>query len=749
LRVLLWCFALLFGVVEARLVHLQFGTADFWRDEARKSRTDIKTIPFQRGAIRDRLGRPLAVGLPVHDLAFDCREFRRETPAGAIIGASRILARLPGFGGSSSLREIVSAPQAWVVCVLSRSPADVRLLPKVLRDDYGFYARALLGETRAEFKQRIEGPEQEGQPFARTDHEVGRVTDRLRVQIGSLEDLAQSLDVSLDEFVALVDAQIDDVESDLARVLGGRVDDADKRARDARRDHENRTRTLFKGIGFAVVHLVDLASSRLSGFEVAESESRVYPDQYTDLSPLLMGFVRSPSSQVLDRTDDHQRLERELRSLAPEQRDVATASLLEQLRLELREVDYRPDDDQGRMGLEALLEPVLRGRRGWRVVEQDSANHDMRLLETSPPVDGRDVTLTLDAALQQAAERVLDEREHPGAIVLLDPADGAILTLATWPDPTREQLEKHYGELLEDPRQPLYQRAFRPPGNPPPPGSVFKAVAAAAILESGKLDVNETFLCEGAITIGATTLRCTGFHGDTDLVKGLQKSCNIYFYRAGDVVGIDAVVRMAERFGLGEATGFGSPLHLGLAETSMSLGEFGCPIDLRGCGSRSFTMRSSIGQGAFDDVTPLQVAAMIAPFANGGKRVRPYLVSHFGAEPVRNTLPESLGLERRTLQTIRRAMALVCEPGGTADPDPTYQRDLRPWRVAGKTGTAEVADAETHAWFAGFCPHDAPQLVFAVYLENAGLHGGEGAAPVLNRLLEQPELEQFLNVGAP
>ncbi|MBI4878899.1 MAG: penicillin-binding protein 2 [Planctomycetes bacterium] len=740
LRVLVWIIAALFAVVEGRLVLLQFVTRDFWESEARSSRTGGRAVPFQRGSLLDRYGRPLAEGETVHQLTFVFQEFRRETPVGQLLGAGRILLDAAGQAERPmTVSALASRPDEWVSFVLATSEEQIERLPSYVREDLEFYLRRLLDLEAKDFRAaRKEQADKAAPAHALVEDSLARVEEAARRQLGAIADLAQAIETSPAEFIDLIDEEIAEIAAAVQRALAGSPDpESVKQQRAVQKDYESRQRVLERSVTYRAVYLVSLVPERYRGFEIRDVQRRSYPEEFENVSPTLLGWVGFPTDEVLKVAEDDWLLFQELRSRPPEEIDVETAEHIDWLKLQIRHVDYTADEEQGVTGLEGLLEPVLRGRRGWQIVEQDSAKRDTRLLEMTPPIHGLDVRLTLDVELQLACQRVLEQGRQEGAIVLLDPRDGAIRALATWPSPTRQEIKKEYSRLIADASHPLSHRAFRPPGNPPPPGSVFKVVAAAAALESGRVNAGTAFTCDKYLAVGRTQLKCMGSHGTVTITTALEKSCNIFFYRLAGVVGLEPIAVMARRFGCGEASGFGDPARLGLPAGAVSIGEMACPLQA-GSGV-TFAMRTAIGHAAIDDVTPLQVAALMAPLANGGLRVRPWLIDTIGGERAPREAPASIGLSANTLSLIRQGMIAVAETGTAHPRDGT---DLRPYRVAAKTGTPQAEGEKDHAWIAGYFPHDDPRLAFAIFLENVGVGGGAACTPVLGALLAQPEFEE-------
>ena len=388
----------------------------------------------------------------------------------------------------------------------------------------------------------------------------------------------------------------------------------------------------------------------------------------------------------------------------------------------------------GRSGVELLRDRRLRGNHGERIVVVDSRGRlmgeDVRRADAEP---GESVTLTIDLRLQQLAESLLADKA--GAIVALDPRDGAVRAMVSSPsfDPNRfagRLSQEDWDRIVDAPGKPLQNRAIQ---NTYPPGSVFKIVMAVAGLAEGLLRPEERVYCSGATRLYDRRWRCwqSRGHGFVDLRGALQHSCDTYFYRQGVKIGIEVIAAYARRLGLGGRTGVELP---GESEGLVPDPEWS--RDRRGYPwYPGETVSVAIGQGPLL-TSPLQVAVMTAAVANGGYRVRPHLVAG-GGEP-----PEPLGLDAEVLSFVAEALANVVENGtGRSARTPVVA-------VAGKTGTAQVVAQETwirsedlppdqadHAWFTSYAPVDAPELVVVVFVENGG-RGSEAAAPLARELLE-------------
>ena len=419
---------------------------------------------------------------------------------------------------------------------------------------------------------------------------------------------------------------------------------------------------------------------------------------------------------------------------------------------------YHPEAWVGRSGLERTYEKALRGTPGLAVEQTDRSGRILATELRRKPAVGRDLLLTVDVTLQQAAQSLLeqalqrrrqrlpDARPAGGAIVVLNARTGAILAAASAPtfDPNvfGGSNPSDVERLLEDPANPLFNRTVQ---MAIPPGSVFKVATSVALLHEGSVRPGEPMHCQGYLRT-PDRLRCAIFrkhgvgHGEVTLSDALCESCNVYFLHHAGRLGWTPIADWAWRLGFGHLTGIDLP-----QEAS---GHLPLPRPMSEDGIDRHAELPSIGQGNLT-ATPIQIARMMAAIANGGKLVTPHVVRGYGLPladddtstveistetgTVTPTPPEQIeGLSPAVLTAIRAALLrTVTDPAGTA-----YDGDVQStvsW--AGKTGTAETGiDRQEHAWFAGYAPADKPRVAFVVVLEHAG-NASETAVPVAKRLV--------------
>lgn len=404
---------------------------------------------------------------------------------------------------------------------------------------------------------------------------------------------------------------------------------------------------------------------------------------------------------------------------------------------------------RGVVGIEAGFDQYLRGRAGAKSVLVNNLGYRQAETVWSEALPGDNVVLTIDAAIQQAAEKALARlgQDTRGAVVVLDPRNGDVLALASSPtyDPNvfvRGVTQADWEQLNHDKLRPQINRATQAAY---PPGSIFKIVTALACLEAG-LDPAEKIYNwpspsnpnRGHIRIGRRIIHDTAPPGEYDFRRALLKSSNTYFITNGLKAGIHNIIRIARRFHFGERTGLPTRQEVaGTIPTQKQIGSYWYDGD---------TANVCIGQGPVA-VTPLQMAVATAAIANGGKVFWPRVVDRVQPQdelsnrPVlsfqRGRIRSELGVQPRHLQLLRDAML-----AGVEDPESTayaafhqYNRpQLKTFRVCGKTGTAQVMNERNQVidhitWFVSFAPYEQPRYVVVVMVESGG-SGGSTCAPV-------------------
>ena len=407
---------------------------------------------------------------------------------------------------------------------------------------------------------------------------------------------------------------------------------------------------------------------------------------------------------------------------------------------------YKVGDLLGKAGLERVYDKEVRGVDGGSQIEVDVSGKPVKMLGKKEAVLGNSLVLTIDATIQKAAEKAMDDRllylqdrlgnpnAKAAAAVVMNPQTGEILAFVSRPTFNPNLFNggisaKDWKVINDNPFNPMQNRAI---GAEYSPGSAFKIVTGAAALELGKITPEEKILDTGKHWIipkgnaHGAALGWINFH------TALAKSDNVYFYELGNRLGIDNLEKFARAFGLGEPTGINL------------LGEDSGLVANRKYKEKVYeeewylseTFDAAIGQG-FQLVTPIQMASLISQIANGGKRYRPYVVSRLvspNGDTVQDFQPEVLGtipLSDKTLTAIRTALRDVSTDAGTAG----YIFNGFSVPIASKTSTVENPHGDDHGWFVAYGPYDNPTIAVAVIVEQGG-YGSDSAAPIARKIME-------------
>jgi penicillin-binding protein 2 len=413
--------------------------------------------------------------------------------------------------------------------------------------------------------------------------------------------------------------------------------------------------------------------------------------------------------------------------------------------------NYRMPDFKGVSGVEGAFDQPLRGKTGVKSVLVNSLGFRQSENVWTPPDAGQNVILTIDLPIQQAAEKALRGSLYGastrGAVVVMDARNGDLLAIASNPtfDPNRFIRGFTHAEWdgMIDPTQlPLVNRAT---AGAYMPGSIFKIVVGLAALEAGLNPKEKIYnppdpadASHGYALVGHQKIKDTAPPGEYDFRRALIRSSNTYFIAAGLKVGVDRILEIGKRLHLGERTGIPTRQEQsGIFPTRewQQANRGGAWFD-------GNTALLSIGQGEID-VTPLQIAVMVAAVANGGTVFWPRLVARYepqdplsGEQPVVNPpgrVRDYLGVSKRTLSIVRDAMhADVADADGTG-----LRAQVQGMDICAKTGTAQRKQGTRlvghTTWFASFAPHEDPRYVVVVMVEE-GASGGETCAPLAREI---------------
>ncbi|MEQ8200911.1 MAG: penicillin-binding transpeptidase domain-containing protein [Syntrophomonadaceae bacterium] len=488
---------------------------------------------------------------------------------------------------------------------------------------------------------------------------------------------------------------------------------------------------------------------------------------------------------------------------------------ISQAELDSSDGQYNLNSLIGKSGLEKEYEQELRGTYGARRMEVDANARLIEELVTLEPIPGNNLKLTLDYKLQTVMENSLDtnlarlQKTYPkakvGSAVLMDVKTGEILAMASspamrpddWKGNISSRLAAYYfpqGDTY-NPMEPgaALNRAIQVTY---PPGSAFKPITGMAALESGAMNPLSDYVnCQGRYWI-APYIPCTGVHGNLNYYSGMAKSCNVYFQEMARRAGKDAIIKVAQDFGLGQKTGIDLPyeaqglvptpewkrelnaflidrkydnLRKQLDDKYAQLEQGASPDQIKELEKKKHNERTqleaqyeidynfdtnwqpfdtfnmSIGQGA-NQYTIIDLVDYIATLANGGDLIRPHLVKEIlspDQEVIKEIEPEVIrrvSVSANTMAETRRAMLQVTQPGGTAAFLFTgFPANIQ---VGAKTGTAQtnrVGDSalnEFHGVFVAFAPVENPQVAFAGVIEY-GQHGSESVGWVAKDVFEQ------------
>ena len=418
---------------------------------------------------------------------------------------------------------------------------------------------------------------------------------------------------------------------------------------------------------------------------------------------------------------------------------------------ELKSLDtvaYSGTHHIGKTGIERFYEPELHGQVGYEEVETNARGRVLRVLKRTDPVPGKDIVLSLDIKLQQAAELALAGRR--GALVAMDPTTGEVLAMVSQPsfDPNLFVTGisfKAYAELRDSIDRPLFNRVLR---GLYPPGSTIKPAVAIAGLDSGVVNAGTRVFDPGYYQLPNFDHKYRNWNrtgdGWVDLDTAIMRSNDTYFYDLAHKMGIDRLSTYLNRFGIGQK------VSLDMFEEAPGL-----------MPSREWkrttrkqvwypgeTLILGIGQG-YMQATPLQLAQATALVANKGKWNRPHLARTIAGErPLDpNPVADIVLRDPSDWAKVNHGMQQVMHGArGTARRAAVGAQ----YRIAGKSGTAQVVAIRQgekydrtklqerhrdHALFVGFAPADNPQIVVAVMVEN-GESGSGVAAPVVRQVMD-------------
>ncbi len=387
---------------------------------------------------------------------------------------------------------------------------------------------------------------------------------------------------------------------------------------------------------------------------------------------------------------------------------------------------YSLTDYVGKFGIESAMESYLRGEKGIKTISIDNEGNVTSEF-TKNPKQGDTVVLTIDSGLQRVAQNSLQKRileltqeeglEAAGAVVVLDVDTGEILASASYPSYDLNEYYDKYNDLLKADGSPLINRVTQSTYEP---GSTMKLSTAIAGLEEGAITKDSKFLCTSVFQYYDVPFTCLDAHGNINVVTALEKSCNIFFYNVGNLLGIDIMNEYSTKLGLGQKTG------VELSEASGILAGRAYRQSIGSTWQMGDTIQAAIGQS--DNLfTILQLANYCATVANNGTRYKCHYVKYvmspdhssvvYEAEP---EILEETGISQSTINIVKEGMLAVTTTGSCASAFSGIEE-----KVGAKTGTTQVVRIVNGEKVEGnnglnisFAPFDNPEIVVAVIIEN-------------------------------
>lgn len=401
----------------------------------------------------------------------------------------------------------------------------------------------------------------------------------------------------------------------------------------------------------------------------------------------------------------------------------------------------------GKAGLEKYYNEQLQGELGYRKYQVTAYNEEILELQRKEASSNQDLGLYLDIRLQRLIHKIFDQNKA-GAVIVMDALTGGIIAAGSYPEYDINKFvtgisPSQWKVMIEDFNHPFINKLVN---SLYPPGSVIKPSVALEFLEHPFIDRFTAFECTGTFEFGNRNFRCwkpTG-HGMISLRRSLTESCDIYYYKGSQKVGINSLTKKLKDFGFGVLTGVDLPSEfVGIVPNKeWKLEKYGKPWFV------GETFITAIGQGSFL-ASPMQIAANTALIATG-KLPRPSFVKTFRSNPVKPSFKEPFTqANKNSVGFVVQALKdVINTPHGTA----SMHIDA-PVLVAGKTGTAQVISIpqsekqrmkeselefyhRSHAWLTTFAPANDPRYVVTVLVEHGG-HGGSAAGPIASLIYQK------------
>ncbi len=720
IKIFLAMIAIVFAVIFARLAYLQLWCCTDYRAEHKKSLRTYQTIPALRGRITDRFGNILAMDEPCYDLCVDYRVLKQWTRQRCL----RLIDR--------------ARDDDWRKGAIERIAATRRMG---------------LVQAKAVFDEELKLAEQTEKLTQATD----RRWHRRRIREVAAEHQDMTLTEAKEVFEKRVNRSIDLVRQGAIgfrrQELGidpGRADQ-DSAMEEVRRTTDRIVRRIarmraraggeplgMEDLRFPVVTgmkallAVGLREGLVDAFGVEVRASNIRKYRYGDAACHVIGVMKRVFKDDVKKRNiswsvARKQLERE--GIEPTN---------DAIWIRCNTVNYGVDDDMmGATGVEYAWEEMLRGKRGYKILQ------NRKVVETAAPQEGKTVQLWLDIELQQ---EILARMGRNGAIVVMKLPSREILALVSFPTYDLNTWRRDNAKIMADGLNlPRLNRAVTRRYSP---GSTLKPLAALLALKDNAISLGTEFHCAGRMFTGTRGFSCYhgNAHGDIGLERAIMKSCNVYFYWVGQKCGL---ARMVDWY---KQAGFGSLAGTGLREEVRG----NLPDRNQRVGAVGEARFMSIGQGKFM-ATPLQVCNAIATIGLGGQ-LGPVVLSQQmrpGSEPPAEDDEEvRLPVKPQHLRAVINGMYRAAnESGGTAYK--AFQADGPIVEVCAKTGTAQMPPIKFDlnrngridpgeslsgdmAWCVGFAPRNNPKIAFAVVIDRGG-GGGSVAGPIARDVVKMCE----------
>lgn len=403
-------------------------------------------------------------------------------------------------------------------------------------------------------------------------------------------------------------------------------------------------------------------------------------------------------------------------------------------------------DGQGLTGVELQYNEHLSGVPGVRIseIERNEENLSYTISNFTEPIDGKDVTLTIDSKIQAIAEKVaekglVDNQAKRVSIMVMNPNNGEILAMVNKPDfdPNNpfDGFEDFSGETDGEKLQKMWRNSLV--NDTFEPGSIFKVVTMVTALEEGIASESDTFECGGSLQVGSHTIKCwkTSGHGSQILPQILQNSCNVGFMKLGEKIGKETLNEYIKKLGFGKTTGIDLPGEAsGIVKKTENITE----SDL-----------ATISFGQTNTVTAIQYMQAFNALANGGSLIQPHImkeVSHYNSDDTK-VIDETYEpvifkdvLSDKSTATLRDYLERTVNEGGS---NKSY---IEGYHIGGKTGTAQKVNSVTGGYESGkyissmaaMAPVDSPEITAFVSIDepsNGAYYAGVVTAPLMKILL--------------